>query len=236
MLYLLVDAGGDIGGVAMAFRADEAASSGYERVKKYLIPVTFPPQIRADSADALLDIQDELGPVVDSYPSWHPLVSRHDGRNPETYPNKRTGYRGLDHTRYFAHGFITCPYGGAENVNESAMGIHHHCATITARKLDTPFYIDGATPVLVKCEWSEPFNLWPLIPKRIAVPLMLEQELPVWRWSTRAERWDVMRPYLLGEPHGSRSSLFVDQETALAMKKAYMAMVESGMFGPLKMD
>ncbi|EEE37095.1 hypothetical protein RKLH11_931 [Rhodobacteraceae bacterium KLH11] len=41
---------------------------------------------------------------------------------------------------------------------------------------------------------------------------------------------------MLGEPHGSRSSLFVDQETALAMKKAYMAMVESGMFGPLKMD
>ena len=63
---------------------------------------------------------------------------------------------------------------------------------------------------------------------------MLEQELPCWRWSERAESWAVMRPYLLGAPHGKRSSLFVDQETALAMKKAYMAMVESGMFGPLK--
>lgn len=220
----------------MAFRADEAASSGYERVKKYLLPVTFSPEVRAKSEDVLLDIIDELGPVVESYPSWHPLVSKHDDRNPETTPNERTGYHGLDHTRYFAHGFITCPYGGAENVIESALSIDHHCVSITAEELGVPFYIDGTTPVLVKCVWSEPLNSGKLIPKKLAVPLMLEQELPMWRWSDRAERWEVMRPYLLGEPHGSRSSLFVDQETALAMKRAYMAMVESGMFGPLKMD
>lgn len=220
----------------MAFRADEAASSGYERAKKYLIPVTFPPEVRARSEEFLLDVIDELGPVVEGYPTWHPLVSKHDGRNPETHPSERTGYRGLDHTRYFAHGFITCPYGGAEDVIESAFGINHHCASITAVELDVPFYNEGAKPVLVKCEWSEPLMPGKLIPKKIAVPLMLEQELPCWRWASRAERWEVMRPYLLGEPHGSRSSLFVDQETALAMKRAYMAMVESGMFGPLKMD
>ncbi|MCP4089656.1 MAG: hypothetical protein GY746_07665 [Gammaproteobacteria bacterium] len=220
----------------MAFRADEAASSGYERVKKYLIPVTFEPDVRAKSEDALLNIIDDLGPVVDGYPSWHPLVSKHDERNPETIPNERTGYRGLDHTRHFAHGFITCPNHGAENVIESAMRIEHHCATITAEQLDVPFYTERATPVLVKCNWSEPLKPGKMIKKKIAVPLMLEQEMPMWRWSSRAEKWDVMRPYLLGEPHGSRSSLFVDQETALAMKKAYMAMVESGMFGPLKMD
>ena len=220
----------------MAFRADESASSGYERVKKYLVPLTFEPDVRAKSEDVLQDIVDELGPVVDGYPSWHPLVSKHDGRSPETTPNKRTGYRGLDHTQYFTHGFITCPYHGAEDVIESALNIDHHCASITAEELDVPFYVDGAKPVLVKCEWAEPLTLGKLIPKKLAVPLMLEQEMPCWRWAGRAERWDVMRPYLLGEPHGSRSSLFVDQETALAMKKAYMAMVESGMFGPLKMD
>jgi hypothetical protein len=43
-----------------------------------------------------------------------------------------------------------------------------------------------------------------------------------------------MRPYLLGQPHGNRSSLFVTQDTALAIKKIYLAMVESGMFGPVK--
>lgn len=220
----------------MTFRSDEAAASGYKRAKNYLIPVTFDPDIRAKSEDVLLNIIDELGPVVEGYPSWHPLVSKHDERNPETYPSERTGYRGLDHTRYFAHGFITCPYHGAEDVIESALSIDHHCASITAEELDVPFYKEGAKPVLVKCEWTGPLKRGKLIKKKIAVPLMLEQEMPMWRWSSRAERWDTMRPYLLGEPHGSRSSLFVDQETALAMKKAYMAMVESGMFGPLKMD
>ena len=220
----------------MAFRADEAASNGYSKAKKYLIPLSFEPAVRNESENALLDIIDELGPVVDGYPSWHPLVSQHDGRQPETTPNRLCGYRGLDHTVYFAHGFITCPYADATPVIESAGEHQHHCASITAEQLDVQFYAEGAKPVLVKCEWSEPLNLEKLIPKKIAVPLMLEQELPVWRWSSRAERWEVMRPYLLGAPHGSRSSLFVDQETALAMKKAYMAMVESGMFGPLKMD
>jgi len=42
-----------------------------------------------------------------------------------------------------------------------------------------------------------------------------------------------MRPYILGDPHGSRSSLFVSQDTALAMKKIYLAMIESGMYGPV---
>jgi hypothetical protein len=222
--------------MSMAFRADEAASSGYERTRNYLIPVTFSPEVRSRSEDVLLDIIDELGPVVEGYPTWHPLVSKHDKRNPETTPNERTGYRGLDHTRFFAHGFITCPYAGAEDVIESARNIHHHCATVSAEELDVQFYSDQAKPVLVKCQWSEPLMPGKMIPKKIAVPLMLEQELPCWRGSTRAERWEVMRPYLLGAPHGSRSSLFVDQETALAMKRAYLAMVESGMFGPLKMD
>ncbi len=220
----------------MAFRADESAASGYERVKKYLVPVTFAPEVRAKSEEALLDIVEELGPVVEGYPIWHPLVSKHKERSPETLPSERTGYKGLDHTRYFANGFITCPYGGVDDVIESAVKIDHHCASITAEALDVSFYIEGATPVLVKCDWSEQFGRGRHIPKSLAVPLMLEQELPCWRWSTRAERWEVMRPYLLGEPHGSRSSHFVDQETALAMKKVYLVMVESGMFGPLYMD
>jgi hypothetical protein len=217
----------------MAFRADEAAARGYERAKKYLIPLSFSPEDKAKSEAALLEIIEELGPAVEGYPSWHPLVSTHDPRYPVTEPSERTGYRGLDHTKYFAHGFITCPYGDVENVIESAQGIQHICASIVAEELNVPFYIYGANPILVKCEWSVPLDAGKLIPKRIAVPLMLEQEVPCWRWAARAENWETMRPYYLGEPHGGRSSLFVDQETAIAMKKAHLALVESGMFGAL---
>lgn len=223
----------------MAFRADEAATSGYERARNYLIPRTFDPSHRQKAEVVLMGLVKRLGPVVESYPTWHPLVVNHDGHNPETSPNDRSGYEGLDHTIYFAHGFVTCPYTGsgkADRVIESVSKLpSHHSATITVETLEIEFYNDGTTATLVECEWGEDLDAGHLIPKRLAVPLMLEKELPCWRWAQRAETWETMRPYLLGEPHGGRSSLFVGQETALAMKHVYMAIVQSGMFGPLKM-
>lgn len=219
----------------MAFRADEAVSNGYERAKSYLISRNLLPEDRVRSEQVLLDIVAECGPVVQGYPTWHPLVSNHDDRNPETYPSERCGYRGLDHTVYFAHGFVTCPYvDGAAVVASARTQPQHPRATISAELLDVPFYTTGTQPVLVRCEWDAPLEFGHMVPKALAVPLMIEQELPVWRWSSRAENWEAMRPYLLGAPHGSRSSLFVSQETAMAMKKVYMSMVESGMFGPIK--
>lgn len=221
----------------MAFRADEAANKNFERAKNYLIPRSFSGKVRRASENALLAIVDELGPVVDAYPSWHPLVSKHSSRSPETTPGERCGYVGLDHTVYFAHGFLTCPYTDGSKVIDSANAIKHHFAEVFAEKLDAKFYNEASTPVLVKCEWPQfSLNSIKLIRKRCAVPLMIEQELPIWTWSKNAEQWSTMRPYLLGDPHGSRSSLFVDQETALAIKKIYLSMVESGMFGPLSMD
>jgi hypothetical protein len=219
----------------MAFRADESAANGYEKTKNYLIPRNFTFEQRELAERALRNVVAECGPVVDAYPTWHPLVAHHDSQNPETYPNERCGYHGLDHTRYFAHGFITCPYGDGENVIRSAESVPCPPGTmVTAVHLKVPFYNDGVAPILVKCEWSGGLERDYTVPKRLAVPLMLEQELPVWRWAQRAETWETMRPYLLGEPHGSRSSLFVSQDTALAIKNIYIAMTESGMFGPIK--
>ena len=219
----------------MAFRADEAAANGYEKNKSYLASRNFSPELRAQSEAALRAIVDEIGPAVEGYPTWHPLVAQHDGENPEMYPSDRTGYEGLDHTRYFAHGFITCPYVGADDVIASAHNIMTPPGiSISAERLNAPFYSESAQPVLVRCHWERGLEMNHTIPKSLAVPLMLEQELPVWRWSQRAENWETMRPYLLGQPHGNRSSLFVTQDTALAIKKIYLAMVESGMFGPVK--
>ena len=221
----------------MAFRADEAAASGYERAKSFLVSRHFSQIERERAEEALLSIVDELGPVVDGYPTWHPLVTNHDDRNPECYPSDRCGYKGLDHTVLFAHGFITCPYHSGDRVIESVDALPaHHSASISAEKLDVTFYNTGTVAVLVRCEWTSPLEAGNTVPKSVAVPLMLEKELPVWRWSQRAETWETMRPYLLGAPHGSRSSLFVTQQTALAMKNIYLAMVETGMFGPLKMN
>ena len=224
----------------MAFRADEAARVGYEQVEAYLVPrPRYADEIqRARSKEALQDIIDELGPVVDAYPSWHPLVCNHDSHHPTTTPSELCGYIGLDHTRYFAHGFITCPYTGsgkAEKVIESVNALPRHpAASITAEKLDVQLYHPDATPVLVKCEWDEPLNADGMIPLSIAMPLILEKEIPCWHWAAVAETWETMRPYLLGSPHGSRSSLFVSQETGQAIKKIWNGLISTGMFGPIK--
>lgn len=219
----------------MAFRAAEAAASGYESVKSYLVSRNFTPQQREESERALQEIVDQLGPPVDAYPTWHPLVAQHDGRDPETYPSDRCGYRALDHTRYFVNGFITCPYGDGQEVLDSVDKLKRHPkAEIGAERLSVPFYSTQATPILVRCYWSERLEVGHTIPKSVAVPLMLEQEVPCWHWAERAETWETMRAYLLGQPHGSRSSLFVSQDTALALKNIYLALVDSGMFGPFK--
>lgn len=219
----------------MAFRADEAAERGLQKTKNYLVPRQFAPTQREKAEKALQEIVSTLGPAVDGYPTWHPLIANHDARNPETYPSERCGYQGLDHTRYFAHGFITCPYGDGQRIIDSVNELPTlPCATISAERLDAPFYSESATPILVRCEWSEDLEPNLTIPKRWAVPLMLEQELPAWRWAQCGETWETMRPYLLGQPHGNRSSLFVTQDTALAIKNIYFAMSESGMFGPIK--
>jgi hypothetical protein len=216
----------------MAFRADEAAQRGYDEIKEYLISRRISPSQRNVAEDALRHIISECGPPVDSYPTWHPLVSQHNGRYPETYPRHESGYRGLDHTRCFAHGFITCPYTDGQEVINSTENIEcPPCVSITAERLEVPFYAEGATPILVRCDWHNGLEQNHTIPKSLAVPLMLERELPAWRWAERPETWETMRPYLLGQPHGNRSSLFVSQDTAIAIKKIYLAMVDTGMFG-----
>jgi hypothetical protein len=221
----------------MAFRADEAAQAGYEEAMGYLVPRhrdTDESQ-RARSKEALANIIDECGPAIDGYPTWHPLVCNQDSRTPVTSPSDQCGYKGLDHTRCFANGFITCPYDDGQRVIDSVAALPPHpVASITAERIDVQLYQPNATPVLVKCEWHKPLPLDGMVPLTIALPLILESEVPCWRWSKVAETWETMQPYFLGTPHGSRSSLFVNQDTGQAIKKIWNALIYTGMFGPIQ--
>lgn len=222
---------------AMAFRADEAARTGFDRAAAYLVPK--PREVddaeRSRSREALLHLVDELGPAIDAFPSWHPLVRNHNPEHPVTTPNDRCGYKGLDHTIYFANGFITCPYGDGQAVIDSVDALPGHpIAHISADKLDVIFYSPHAVPVLVKCNWGRPLAKDGTIPPSIAVRLILENEIPCCEWSHFAETWESMRDYLLGSPHGSRSSLFVNQETGQTIKKVWNLLINTGMFGPVK--
>ena len=222
----------------MAFRANEAKSDGYAMARNYLISRNIKHTERARSEDALLDLTDMYGPVVNAYPHWHPLVASHsDLDNPITRPQKDCGYEGLDHTIYFVNAFVTCPYDDGQKLMDSVKRLSpHRVAGINAERLDVQLYHSNANPILVSCQWSSPLPIHEMIPKSWAVPLMLERHVPSWTWSQLAETWETMKPYLLGRPHGSRSSLFVDQETGQAIKNIWNALINTGMFGPIRTD
>ena len=76
----------------MAFRADEAAEVGLERVKRYLIPRSLTADERQQAERALGDIVATCGPVVGGYPSWHPLVAKSlKASDQVTMPSERCG-------------------------------------------------------------------------------------------------------------------------------------------------
>lgn len=221
----------------MAFKADEAARVGYDEVESYLVPqAKYANEAeRQRSKEALLDIVDELGPVIHRYPSWHPLVRNHNCHNPQTIPNKDCLYAGLENTRYFAHGFITCPYGDGKSVLDSVKALpHHRVASISAEPLDVLFCNPSVTPILVRCDWDIDLKEDKTIPLSAAVPLLLETEFACLPWAEYGEPWKKMLPYFLGAPHGSRSSLFINQQTGQGMKKVWEALIRTGIFGPIK--
>jgi hypothetical protein len=221
----------------MAFRADEEIQKGLERALRYLVPTDLCEE-KSESKNFINSIIDELGPVIESYPSWHPLMTSHDlGNNGVTSPGEDCGYKGLDHTIYFANGFITCPYNDSQTVIDSVENlVSNSIATITAKRLYIPLYHITAKPILVKCEWHKRLPITNMIPKSIAAPLMLEQELPNWRTAECAETWETMRTNFLGTPNGSKSSLFINKETGQVLKSLWTNVINTGMFGNIRID
>lgn len=226
----------------MAFRYDEAALNNYDRAVSYVIPSRreLNEQGRQDCLLAFNRMVTELGPVVNAYPSWHPLISSHQQNSPHLLPSETNGYKGLDHLVVFAHGFLACPYSSkdADSIIESVRNLEpHSSARITAQRMFEPFYSRDATAVLVKCEWNPGSLQGHLIKTGTAIPLMLRSELRAYELLGNtahiAESWETMKPYLLGVPHGGVSSLFVNQETGKAIKGVWKALINTGMYGAI---
>lgn len=222
----------------MIFRANEEEAKGRDRAVNYLLGRSIAQTERANSLNALDELIDKYGPVIESYPSWHPLVSANfNCQNPATTPSQYCGYEGLDHSVFLANGFITCPYGNGNAVIESVRNLPASPdAFIETHVIEAQLYHPSTTPIFVSCEWQKSLTLDRMIRKGIAVPLLLEHELKCWRSASLGESWETMRPYFLGRPHGARSSLFVDQETGQAIKKLWIDLINTGAFGPIRVD
>ena len=224
----------------MAFRANEEIESGRQEALGKLLGRSIDKDALDNSTSVLQDLLDKHGPVVSSYPYWHPLVTANEEyKSPVTVPGLQCGYRGLDHTVFLRNGFITCPYDSGEAVLKSVeelkeRGHNHGVADILAEKIDAQLYHPNAQPILVTCAWLRPLNRDGTIPTSLAVPLLLERELAVWRHSEVAETWKTMSGYVLGRPCGSRSSLFINEETGQALKTIWNSLINTGMFGPVR--
>ena len=105
----------------MTFRADEARESRRESAINYLMPKTGSDEQKAAAKKQIISLINEYGPVIDSYPTWHPIVSRFPGDATHHFPPNnprilRDYYKGLDHTILLVHGFISCPYQGSDKL------------------------------------------------------------------------------------------------------------------------
>jgi hypothetical protein len=218
----------------MAFRANESSKTLTQEAQNYLIGRDFPQNLRPHALEDFEDLVIRYGPVVNYYPTWHPLMAAcNDKREPWTHPDQNRAYEGLDHVVLFRDAFLVCPYGGADRIIKSVEAMRDPNHYVLAKELDVKLYHPEATPVLVYQEWRRPLHNDGTIPKSLAVPLMLEFELPHWRTSKVGETWETMRSYILGSPHGQSSSLFINKETGTIMKSVWNSLIYTGMFGPL---
>lgn len=217
-----------------AFRANEAAAAGRDKVVHYYSH-GFKELEKREAAAAYIDMLiEKYGPAVGGYPSWHPFTSVTRTKNSRDWEPKTTpqGFEGLDHTIYFRDAFITAPYGAADRVIESAWKKKN--AYIVAEKiLDVELYHYDATLVLVTCD-AMPKEDDGTISKRFALGTMLTNELPAWTWASCGESWEDMRRYILGTPCGSRSSLFINQDTGKALREVFDLLNHHGLFGPIR--
>ncbi|MDH8145973.1 hypothetical protein QIG09_17610 [Klebsiella pneumoniae] len=222
--------------VVMAFRAEELVKANFDKAYRYLVPEGASREMRVAVRDKLEEIVGECGPVVDGYPAWHPFMFDANKTNwaPMT-PKSTPAFSYLDHTIYFQNGILTCPYGhGVEEFIKKVRSLSHKDAGFTIEKIDdVVLYHEEAVPLLIKCNWYFTYEMEDdgTFPARVAMGLMLENEVPNWRTAVYSESWEEMRGQIMGYPHGARSSLFVNQQTGQKMKNLWGQLIKTGLLG-----
>lgn len=214
----------------MEFRAPSVATEQNANAIKYLTKSLTDSET---GQQTLENVMLELGNAVDSYPDWHPILTAPQKGSTQHVSSlsQVDAYASIDHTVEFVRGFITCPYSEdaagklVDTVNE-VPGLH-------AYQLETPLYADNAYPVVVSAN-DVVLEADGTIRSRDALTWFAQQTVKEARNAQVAETWWNIRSYILGRPHGSRSSLFVNQHTGVHMRKILEALNNSGMFGPIK--
>ena len=214
----------------MEFRAPTVAAQQNAKALKFLTKNLKDPEAGRRAVEILIE---ELGNAVDGYPDWHPILAappRHGSEHIGSLSQVAT-YAEADHSTEFVRGFVACPYSdeGADRLVEAVRGV----PGLDAYRLEQPLYADSAHPVVVVADNVE-LEADGTIRSRDALAWFVQISAAEATGAKVAETWWNVRSLLLGSPHGSRSSLFVNQHTGVHMRKILEAMNASGMFGPIK--
>ncbi|WP_323912273.1 hypothetical protein [Aeromonas caviae] len=212
----------------MEFRYPTASATANMSALKYLTQHLSSPEKGREEFGRLIK---ELGTSITSYPSWHPILTIPRSQGKEGVGGVSSLYEGIDHTIQFVRGFVTCPY--SEKTANALVDSVNQMAGLNAYRTDTPLYSDDAYPVVVEAiEVS--LEADGTIRSRDALAWCVQELVRNARDARFAETWWSMRSDLLGDPHGSRSSLLVNQYTGGHMRKILEALNNSGMYGPVK--
>ncbi|GIU24710.1 hypothetical protein L2719_06955 [Shewanella schlegeliana] len=175
----------------------------------------------------------ELGNSVERYPNWHPILTLPPHKHQKTASSisELKAYAGIDHTVLFVKGFVTCPYSEDE-ANQLVKSVNA-IQGLFAERLQTPLYSDYAYPVVIQASDIE-LEADGTIRSRDALAWCTQHLVKNAQNAEVAETWWSMRSCILGHPHGSRSSLLVNQHTGGHMRKILEALNNSGMYGPIR--
>jgi hypothetical protein len=213
----------------MEFRAPAVAIQENAHALAYLTKNLGDPIAGRRLVDRLLQ---ELGNAIDAYPDWHPILTAPQrSREEHIFSLEQLRiYDGAAHTVKFVRGFVTCPYSA--DAADRIVDAVNQVPGLDAHRLDEPLYADGAFPVMVEANHVV-LEADGTIRSRDALAWFAQKAASEARTAHVAETWWNVRSYILGRPHGSRSSLFVNQHTGVHMRKILEAMNNSGMFGPI---
>ncbi|WP_342248780.1 hypothetical protein [Sphingomonas sp. OTU376] len=213
----------------MEFRSPTVAAQQNADAIAYLTDRLSDPQAGRRQVEQLIEV---LGNAVVMYPDWHPILTVPPGGGASRASSlvEIKTYAGIDHTREFVRGFVTCPY--SDTRADRLVAAVNKVDGLCAYRLDAPLYDDSAFPVVVVAQGVE-LEADGTIRSRDALAWFAQQTAGAAFGAQVAETWWNIRTNLLGRPHGSRSSLFVNQHTGAHMRKILEAMNDSGMFGPI---
>jgi len=213
----------------MEFRHASAATETNTKNRDYLTKELNDP---VEGRAAFEEVVARLGNTVDHFPDWHPILKASPSKNRHSASiSTLDAYSGIDHTVLFVRGFVTCPY--SEKVANKLVDSVNKIPKLHACRLDTPLYSDNAFPVLVEAR-DVVLEADGTIRSRDALLWHTKEMLDFAHDADVAETWWNLRANILGSPHGSRSSLLVNQHTGGHMRKILEALNNSGMYGPVK--